>query len=326
LTLFLTNTTTEETPPNPTPDPLPTTSPVEEIIPKVNLISILKDAPGEYVVGRTKTEPPFLYVGPASQPILDYIRKNGFWSPMKTQIIREMLRERCQTSLPISQNPLVIDVGANLGMHTVYSSSFGCRVMSYEPVPDAFYFLRLAVFMNGYEDRVILNEKAVDKADGESLLQIRGDWGVSIIIPGKREKKEMKDVVMVQTVALSSEIKEDVLLLKIDVEGYEDNVWQGMVSILNKYNIENIIVETKKNRDFVFKVDFINELISKSYLVLSYREDYSTQGVNRDFVDVDCYVIQNLVPEDWFPWEDLWFLKIGSPSYEKAVKTLKCLN
>jgi FkbM family methyltransferase len=325
MTLFLTNTTTEETPPIATPEPvLPTSTPIE-IDPKFNLLTILKDAPGEYVVGRSKTEPPFLYAGPATQPILDYIRKNGFWSPMKTQIIKEMLRERCQPSLPGSKNPLVIDVGSNLGMHTAYSSSFGCRVMSYEPIPDAFYFLKLAVFMNGYEDRVILHEKAVDKVNGESLMQLRGDWGISIIIPGKKDKKEMKDIVMVQTVALSSEIKEDVLLLKIDVEGFEDNVWQGMVSILNKYNIENIICETKKNRDFVFKVDFINEL-TKSYLVLSYKEDYTTQGLNREFVDVDCFVIQNLQVEDWIPWEDLWFIKLGSPSYEKAVKTLKCLN
>jgi FkbM family methyltransferase len=49
--------------------------------------------------------------------------------------------------------------------------------------------------------------------------------------------------ISVPSVRLEEVVKEDVLLLKVDVEGWEWSVMQGAEALLKNYNVENIIME-----------------------------------------------------------------------------------
>jgi FkbM family methyltransferase len=295
-----------------------------------NLMKLLRDTKIEYIVTKTKTDPPFFFAGPSTQPILEFMRKNGMWAPFKVQILRNICLDRCNTSRSTKDNPLVIDVGGNVGQVALYTAAMGCNVKTYEPGHDAFHFLKLGVYLNGFERNVELNERAVDAGPGEVVISVKSDWGITVInhkmsVAEFKKMDKTEEYVTLKSVALFEEIKSDVLVLKIDVEGSEDNVIKGLIPVIGKYDIENIIMETKKMRDYSYKLDFINSM-SNNYLILSYREDYSLQGVEKDFENIDCLVVKDLRHDEWIPFEDLWFIKIGSPSFEKAVKNLNCLK
>jgi FkbM family methyltransferase len=48
---------------------------------------------------------------------------------------------------------------------------------------------------------------------------------------------------MVPSIRLEDEVREEVLLMKVDVEGYEWSVMEGARGLINNYNVENIVME-----------------------------------------------------------------------------------
>ena len=76
-------------------------------------------------------------------------------------------------------------------------------------------------------------------------------------------------------VTLDDVIQEDVLLLKLDVSGYEGEALRGLTQAIQRYNIQNILCETKGDRDKPWKTRFINEMRdSQGYSVILYQEWY----------------------------------------------------
>ncbi len=63
----------------------------------------------------------------------------------------------------------------------------------------------------------------------------------------------------VQVVLLETKVKEDVLLLKIDTEGYEASVIAGSHKVLRNHNVKNVTVEVKNYNEHVVR-DFLFDL------------------------------------------------------------------
>jgi FkbM family methyltransferase len=55
----------------------------------------------------------------------------------------------------------------------------------------------------------------------------------------------------VRVVLLDTIVKEEVLLLKIDTEGYEASVIARFHNVLRSYNVKNVIVEVKNYNEHV---------------------------------------------------------------------------
>ena len=53
----------------------------------------------------------------------------------------------------------------------------------------------------------------------------------------------------VNSVTLDNAVREDVLLMKIDVEGWEWSVIKGAAGLLKEFNVENIIMEYSPGED-----------------------------------------------------------------------------
>ena len=51
------------------------------------------------------------------------------------------------------------------------------------------------------------------------------------------------------SVTLDNAVREDVLLMKIDVEGWEWSVIKGAAGLLKEFNVENIIMEYSPGED-----------------------------------------------------------------------------
>lgn len=131
----------------------------------------------------------------------------------------------------------VLDVGAQLGYVTGHLASLvGAtgRVLSFEPDPNALARLRRGVEANGLAQVSVMPMAASDR-DGELVLHVSPVVGWSTAVRGTH----LGDLVPVTVRAARLDTLRDegviegpIRLVKIDVEGYEANVLDGMQRLL----------------------------------------------------------------------------------------------
>ena len=118
----------------------------------------------------------------------------------------------------------VVDIGANIGLHSIVMGMCGMQVASYEPDPGHFKILELNVAKNGINDRVQLNQAAVSSRSGRAtFVRVLGNTTGSHLKEAKTgaygELEEFKvDVIGIHDVIAKAD------LLKIDAEGEEANI------------------------------------------------------------------------------------------------------
>jgi FkbM family methyltransferase len=135
----------------------------------------------------------------------------------------------------IREGDVVLDVGANQGLHTVCAGLRGARVYAFEPAPPALAILQKMVDINGTSAGTTLVAAVVGATDGETVAFHAAPTAVgwasaAYAPPGTRE-------FLVPTVSLDSFCHRHNLLprvVKIDVEGFEGEVLRGAKGILAK--------------------------------------------------------------------------------------------
>jgi FkbM family methyltransferase len=149
----------------------------------------------------------------------------GRYEPLETLLIRKILKP----------GMVFVDVGANWGYFTLLGAA--CigplgRVLSVEPHPHLFALLRANLDYNGYHNVTPLS-LAVGAQTGTALLtgfdEHGGNWGLSRIVSGGDSSNVSFPVATAQLDHIVKQHEIDVVdLLKIDIEGSEDEALQGM--------------------------------------------------------------------------------------------------
>lgn len=154
----------------------------------------------------------------------------------------------------------VLDVGANVGHYTKrFSDLVGTtgRVVSCEPVPITFFLLSSNVQLFKNQNVTLLNFAASDKFEVVGMSIPRFSTGLSNYYEAHVSTND--DSIKVLSIVLDSiKLNKRIALVKIDVEGYEAFVLNGMRAIIESYH-PILIVET--NSETV-----IAELTSMGYL------------------------------------------------------------
>ena len=141
-------------------------------------------------------------------------------------------------------NGVAIDVGANIGNHSVFFSKFFKKVYSFEPNPTTFKLLEInsKLSNNIYVKKMGLSNKEVIS----NLLENKSNIGGSKLTNKKSEKTiDIKLTTLDQEINI---IKEKINLLKIDVEGHEFEVIQGSKETITKFR--PIIIFEQQLNDF----------------------------------------------------------------------------
>lgn len=126
---------------------------------------------------------------------------------------------------------MAIDVGANIGTITLaLASKVGPEglVVAYEPNPRIFRFLERNVRLNAFSNVRLINAAVGDRQDYVFFSNDKNDDQNRIVNHGK------KAVQMVTLDESLSAFKGRIRLLKVDVEGYERNVFQGAADTLTR--------------------------------------------------------------------------------------------
>ena len=147
----------------------------------------------------------------------------------------------------ITAGSIVVDVGANIGLHTLNMARIvgnTGQVFAFEPDPSNFEILRKNVKINNYQN-IILEEKAVGDKHGRVTLYQSDQPGNHRLFP---QTKQAKGEVEVELTSLDkyfidSNLAEKINFIKIDVEGLEFSVLNGMKNILKNNKKIKILFE-----------------------------------------------------------------------------------
>ncbi|MEO8324592.1 MAG: FkbM family methyltransferase [Nitrospirota bacterium] len=129
------------------------------------------------------------------------------------------------------------DVGAHIGEHTLLAAlavGGSGEIHAFEPSPETFALLTANVNSNGLQT-VTLSQMAVSDTCADTTFQVFDEPAISCLTPGGEDTRKYKSTqIRVDCISLDhySKGKRVPNLIKIDVEGAELSVLQGMVNLL----------------------------------------------------------------------------------------------
>lgn len=172
------------------------------------------------VLGRYK-----MYVDTRDVGIASHLMLEGFWEIWVTKAMMQCVR----------RGSVVADIGANLGYFTLLladlTGSEG-RVLSFEPNATLTPLLRKSIEVNGFSPFTDLHAMALGAADGTAGIEARTDQpggGRTVADDGGHDQVRLGRFDAIPHAL-------DVEFIKMDVEGFEPEVWKGMTAVLGRTN------------------------------------------------------------------------------------------
>ncbi|OKH35197.1 hypothetical protein NIES2101_37790 [Calothrix sp. HK-06] len=241
--------------------------------------------------------------GEVLAPLNDYIGRAAFYvgdlDRKITWICNQIVRP----------GDTVLDIGANIGTVTLWLSKLvgeNGKVHAFEPNPELLKILE-QTFERNQLSNVRLHRVALGSEEGKLELRIpKINAGAASLVRNKDLSN--CDIVSVPVRSLSTIVAEEgiqsIRLIKIDVEGFEAEVFQGGQEVLESIRPEAILFELneikgavseqpviKILRDFGYKFFSIPRCLFRMHLE-RFNPDDANQTVGHDFLAVpygECY-------------------------------------
>jgi FkbM family methyltransferase len=139
----------------------------------------------------------------------------------------------------LREGDLFCDIGANAGVYTILAAHGArCKVIAAEPILGIFNLLMQNVYANGVQDLVDARCKAIGRESG-FLNMTSSLWSLNHVVDADGD-----GVVKVDVLTLDELMAGRVpTLIKIDVEGFEENVLLGATRTLHEAGLQAILIE-----------------------------------------------------------------------------------
>lgn len=268
------------------------------------------DEPGAVItVFQSRTPIPFFMYGcnGCSSGMMRDIQHHGIWSPVETVLFHTILNNHCRN--PDGSSRLVVDVGANAGFFTLLAATYGCRVLSFEPVVGPRMLLTASVALNNFTSQVTIKDIALSGKTGEGTgvggydlthivekqraLQQYQEYQLRGLEPRMRVSQNWQGNWMPQMWknfgagaaanqnfgqptfkmtldTMARVVTEDVILMKVDTEGHEASVMAGAADYFKNHNVEAILMEVKEANSEV-KRKMLQSMMQMGKMVKAYN-------------------------------------------------------
>ena len=179
---------------------------------------------GEVLV---KTEVGFLLCAATDHVLLSCLLETGELERGTRILIQKYLRP----------GNVFIDVGANVGMHTLAAARAmqgQGKIIAFEPFEPTMRMLEKSIWMNGFSSMTEIHQAAVSNAAGRQQLFIGATSGHHSLFALEPSPNNAQGPVEVPLVRLDSVIAagQRIDLMKIDAEGAELEVIEGAISLI----------------------------------------------------------------------------------------------
>lgn len=141
----------------------------------------------------------------------------------------------------LNEGDVFFDVGANVGSYTLLASGIcGAKTISFEPIPETFTILKQNIALNGLELLVQMENKGVGSQSGSIHFSQTEDTTNHVIAIDEK----IENSILVPIVRLDEFLADKKpILMKIDVEGFENEVLNGANLLLSDQSLKAIIIE-----------------------------------------------------------------------------------
>lgn len=117
-----------------------------------------------------------------------------------------------------------LDIGANMGLHSIFLAKLGVRVKSFEPDPDHYSLLIRNIKLNNVSEEIIAIQAAVSACSGKSeFTRVLGNTTGSHLTGAKEGAYGELERFEVDVVSIADHVK-DVDIVKLDAEGEERRI------------------------------------------------------------------------------------------------------
>jgi len=208
-----------------------------------------------------------------------YLKKQSFVS---WKLSQEGIYEETETRYvmdQIKEGQIVLDIGANIGYYTlIFANLVGKKghVFAFEPEPDNFDVLKKNVETNNYKNTTTENLAVSNKIGNIKLYLSKSNVGQHKIFPSKMTSDDYVNVnvTTIDEYFKLSDLYDKISFIKIDVEGAEMSVLQGMDKLLEKNRLTLLMEFDLKQmiENNISPQDLLNFLVSKGF-VLNYVDD-----------------------------------------------------
>ena len=155
-------------------------------------------------------------------------QRTGPWDPYIWDLFVDILSK-------YGRDKLVVDVGANLGYFSLLAASMGFKVVSFEPMNHNTAKFLSSIARNNFEDKIILYQNAVTYTSCDSVTMTKThntNQGNGQIKGSTSSKDGLYGKDYVDTIKIDDIVHTDVLLMKVDVEGFEGAVLNGAKTLI----------------------------------------------------------------------------------------------
>ena len=182
------------------------------------------------------------------------VHRGARWDPFLWTLLAYLLAAPPALA-PFAAPPVavVVDVGANLGYFSLMAAALGHRVVAFEPMGRNAAKLQASIARNaGFSERIALYQNAVASRAGEVVAlaathpsnQGNGQVVVRDAPPrGGGALGGVYGIDYVETVRLDDVVAEDVLVMKIDIEGLEAEALNGARGLLCGHVVRYVVIE-----------------------------------------------------------------------------------
>jgi FkbM family methyltransferase len=176
---------------------------------------------------------------------------SGLWEPYVKRLLDN----------EVSKDDVVVDVGANIGIHVIPLAKKVSKIIAFEPHPKTSEILEMNITLNRINNAVVVKKIVGNSEKRESyvLSTVPAYSGVA-----STNHAKMDSIIEVESVTLDRALKNEKKInwLLIDAEGFELEVLEGARGILLEHSPKIIIESLPQNIDKVSRL-----LVSAGYSV-----------------------------------------------------------
>ncbi len=217
-----------------------------------------------------------MYVDSRDIGVAPFLLEWGFYEKYETELFKRLVKK----------GMVVVDIGANIGYYTLLAAHLvgdKGKVFAFEPDPYNYNLLCKNIEVNGYKNVTLVRKAVFSKSGKMKLFLDKSNLGGHSLSEANVDKSAS---IMVDVTSLDDYFKNEdceIAVIKMDVQGLEMEVLEGMTNIISQNDNLKIITEfwpigLKKSGSS--PASFLNRLIKYGFELYQIGERIEPIGGN----------------------------------------------